>query len=248
MNYDGRLSMFDKTEYVIEMKLGSAFLEPVRDTYNVKDAYGNLLGYAKKQRLKLWPKFWFEGTDGTRMGEIRSSKKGYGVYDAQNQLRATIREKQKQRSPSKKKKSLLGVILFVAGLPVAMFAFVLYLVTLSLGFFVIIFVGAVLTALGMYYLFSTYEEPEWLVEDPDGQQLAEIKQVGKFFAEYQVLTPDGDIIANIHKKRGLSAFRYSYSIDITRQVLDSLFIISYAILRADRDKAITSAASTPSGF
>jgi hypothetical protein len=58
--------MFDKTQYVIEMKLGSAFLEPVRDTYNVKDAYGNLLGYVKKQRLKF--NFWFEGTDGTRMG------------------------------------------------------------------------------------------------------------------------------------------------------------------------------------
>ena len=233
--------MFDKTQYVIEMTLGSSFFEPVRDTYSVKDAYGNLLGYAKKQRLKLWPKFWFEGTDGTRMGEIRSSKKRIEVYDAQNRLQATIKEK--PRSPSKKK-SLLGVILFVgiilfaAGLPA-------YMVTLSLSFFVIAFLGVALAVLGGYYLFSTYERPEWHVKTPEGKRLAEIKQVGKFFAKYQVLAPDGDVIAHIHKKRGLSAFRYSYSIDITRQVLDPRFIISYAILRADIDKGITSAAPTP---
>lgn len=95
------------------MKLGSAFLEPVRDAYNVKDAYGNLLGYVKKQRLKS--NFWFEGTDGTRMGEIRSSKKGYEVYDAQNQLRATLI--QKQPSPGKRKSFLLGIVLFLVGLP-----------------------------------------------------------------------------------------------------------------------------------
>ena len=76
-------------------------------------------------------------------------------------------------------------------------------------------------------------------------QLTETKEVGKFFAEYQVLTPDGRVIAHIHKKRGLSAFRYSYSIDITRQVLDPRFIISYAILRADIDRGITSSAPIP---
>ncbi len=173
--------MFNEKQYIIELKLAGALFRYVRDVYNIKNGYGDVLGYVKKQRLKLWPKFWFEGTDGTRMGEIHTSKKGYAVYDTQNQLRATIREK--PRSSSNKKKSLLGVILFVAGLPVAIFGFILYLVTASLGFLGIIFVGAALATLGIYYLFSTYEEPEWRVEDSAGQQLAEIKDVGKLFKE-----------------------------------------------------------------
>jgi len=81
--------MFDKTQYVIEQKL-VAF----KDTYGVKDANGNLLGYVKKQMLSLGPKFWFEGTDGSRLGEIRGGmllREKFEVYDAQNQLRATIK-------------------------------------------------------------------------------------------------------------------------------------------------------------
>ena len=241
IGYDGRLSMFDKTQYVIEMTMGSRLVPFSRDTYSVKDTHGNLLCYAKKQRLKLWSKFWFEGTDGTRMGEIRSSKKGDEVYDAQNQLQATI--KKKPRSPTKK--GNLGAILFIAGLTVAMLGFVLYLTSLLTSWLVVIFIGVALAVLGGYYLFSTIKKPEWRVEDPEGEQLAEIKEVGKFFAEYQVLTPDGSVIGHIHKKRGLSAFRYSYSIDITRQVLDPRFIISYAILRADMDKSISSSAPIP---
>jgi hypothetical protein len=85
--------MFDRTQYVIEMTLGGRLVPFSRDTYSVMDTHGNLLGYAKKQRLKLWPRFWFEGMDGTRTGEIRSSKKGYEVYDAQNHLQATIKQK-----------------------------------------------------------------------------------------------------------------------------------------------------------
>jgi len=241
IGYDGRLSMFDKTQYVIEMTTGSRLVPFSRDTYSVKDTHGNLLCYAKKQRLKLWSKFWFKGTDGTRMGEIHSSKKGIEVYDAKNQLQATIEVK--PRSPTKK--GTLGGILFIAGLAVAMLGFVLYLTSLLTSWLVIIFIGVALAVLGGYYMFSTIKKPEWRVEDSEGEKLAEIKEVGKFFAEYQVLTPDGSVIAHIHKKRGFSAFRYSYSIDITRQVLDPRFIISYAILRADIDRGITSSAPIP---
>ena len=66
-----------------------------------------------------------------------------------------------------------------------------------------------------------------------------------FFAEYPVLTPEGAVIAYIHKKRGLAGFRYSYNIDITRQVFDPSIIISFAILRVDMDKTLSSATSTP---
>lgn len=139
----------------------------------------------------------------------------------------------------------LRAILFIAGLFVAMLGFFGYLTSLLTSLLIIIFIGVALAFLGGYYMFSTYKKPEWRVEDPKGEQLAEIKEVGKFFAEYQVLTSDGNVIAHIHKKRGLSAFRYSYSIDITRQVLDPRFIISFAILRADIDRGITSSAPIP---
>lgn len=81
--------MFNGAQYVIEKKLVT-----VRNTYSIKDVNGNLLGYIKKQFLgSIRAKFWFEGPDGTRQGEIRYGKLGsgkYEVYDAQNQLRATV--------------------------------------------------------------------------------------------------------------------------------------------------------------
>jgi uncharacterized protein YxjI len=72
--------VFDRTQYVIEKKLVT-----FRDAYGVKDVNGNLLGYIKRNS-----KFWFEGMDGTRQGEIREVGGTYEVYDAQNQLRATV--------------------------------------------------------------------------------------------------------------------------------------------------------------
>jgi hypothetical protein len=179
--------------------------------------------------------------DGTRLGEIHSSKKGDEIYDAQNQLRATIKEK--PRSPTKK--GNLGAILFIAGLIVAMLGFFAYMTLLLTSLLATIFIGATFAILGGYFLFSTSEKEEWRMEDPEGKHLAEIKEVGKFFARYKVLTPEGSVIAHICRKLGLSAFRYSYSIDIKSQVLDPRFIISYAILRAARDKAISSAAPIP---
>ncbi len=234
--------MFSKTQYVIEMKLGSAFFGPARDAYNVKDAYGNLLGYVKRQRFKN--NFWFEGTDGTHMGEIRSSKKGYEVYDAQNQHRTTLI--QKPPPPGKRKWLLLGLVLCTVGIPMAITVFMgLVLIGiegLPFGFFeglsITVF-GVALTVIGIIFSFSSLVRPEWRVEDPEDQQLAEIKLVGKFSKEYQILTPDEGIIAHIHKKRGLAAIRYSYSINITRQILDPRSIISFTVLMAYMDRSIT---------
>ena len=238
------IEVFHKKHYIIEMKLGGAFLDPLSEVYNVKDANsGSILGYVKKQKLKLWPKFWFEGTDGTKMGEIHSSMTAYKFYDARKQLRATIIEK--QRSPRNKKKSLLGVVLFVSGLPLLILATVLYYhTTFSPSFFAAVFVGLTLTGFGVYCLVSTFKKPEWYVENHEGQKLAEIKDAGRFLKEYQVVSPDGAVVAYIHKKRGLSAFRYSYSIDIISEVVESRVIIGFTILMADVDK--TMATSAPS--
>jgi len=77
--------VFDRTQYVVERKLLTVLT--LGETYGVKDVNGNLLGYIKKKG-----KFWFfEGVDGTRQGEIRARLASpYEVYDAQNQLRATV--------------------------------------------------------------------------------------------------------------------------------------------------------------
>jgi uncharacterized protein YxjI len=75
--------VFHRTQYVVEKKLLT-----VRKTYSVKDVNGNLLGYIKGNKKKIW----FERMDGTHQGEIRykNSTGPYEVYDAQDQLRATI--------------------------------------------------------------------------------------------------------------------------------------------------------------
>jgi uncharacterized protein YxjI len=85
-----RKNILDKTKFLIEKRR----LTP-RPTYNVKDENGTLLGYYKAQMLK--PDYWFEGIDGTRLGEVRSVGKRYEVYDTQNQLKATIRPASGQR-------------------------------------------------------------------------------------------------------------------------------------------------------
>ena len=80
--------MFNRTQYVVEKTLLT--LLGLGRTYRVKDVNGNLLGYIK---MAWWKeKFWFEGMNGTYQGEIRyeNSFGPYEVYDAQNQLRATI--------------------------------------------------------------------------------------------------------------------------------------------------------------
>ncbi len=76
--------MFDKTQYVIEKKLRT-----LRPTHNVKDANGNLIGYIKSHMFK--PISWFEETDGTRLGEIRSKRMQYEIYDAENQPKAIVK-------------------------------------------------------------------------------------------------------------------------------------------------------------
>ncbi len=78
------MNILDKTQFLIEKKRLT-----LRPTYNVKDENGTLLGCFKAQMLK--PNYWFEGTDGNLLGQVRSVGHRYEVYDAQQQLRATIR-------------------------------------------------------------------------------------------------------------------------------------------------------------
>ena len=67
---------------------------------------------------------------------------------------------------------------------------------------------------------------EWWMEDAQGQQIAKVK--GNYSEhEYQILTPDGSVIAQIHKK--WVTIRDSYNIEITRLDFDTFLILSYVI-------------------
>lgn len=111
--------MFDRMQYAIEEK--TSYVPGRRETYEVKDISGNLLlGYVKKQRGR--GNFWFEGTDGTRMGEIRYvGAHTYTVYDAQNQLRGTMRPVVRA---SEERRWRRGLILLLSGLPMVLLGLV----------------------------------------------------------------------------------------------------------------------------
>ncbi len=78
--------------YIIEQKILT-----IRDTYGIKDTSGNLLAYVKKQFLTWGPKFWYEASDGSRLGEIHGKiltiRPTFEIYDAQGQLRAAVKKK-----------------------------------------------------------------------------------------------------------------------------------------------------------
>lgn len=241
--------MFYKTRYVIEPKLAATFAVPfARDTYSVKDRNGNLLGYfKKKKRIFGGGEFWIEGTDGTRQGEIHTSRNRYDIYDVQNQLRGTIR-----KAPSKKEESrrfLLALIL--AFVPMLVFvAFIILSLATSGGalasnlptevLLIFVFSCGGLTMFGLF-LFAylahkgRFGKPKWFIEDSEGRQLAE----GNDFSlsrHLKILTPDGSIIARVRTKRGLPLSRH---INITRQGFEPLLIVSYTVLMAWRAKEAT---------
>jgi uncharacterized protein YxjI len=67
---------------------------------------------------------------------------------------------------------------------------------------------------------------EWLMEDPNGQQLAKVE--GDFARHnYRIAAPSGGIIAQIHKK--WASIENSYGIEILRQDFDPFLILSYTI-------------------
>lgn len=153
-------------QYLIEMKLAA-----LRDTYGIKDKNGNLLGYVKKQVISWGPKFWFEGTDGTRHGEIHGKlltiRPTFEIYDSYNQLKGVVKKKMMK------------------------------------------FLGS-----------------EWWMENPLGLEVMRAKgNVMKH--DYQLLTPDGKTLAQVHKK--WASIRDSYCIDVLQPDYDRLLILSYII-------------------
>jgi uncharacterized protein YxjI len=67
---------------------------------------------------------------------------------------------------------------------------------------------------------------EWWMEDAQGQQIAKVK--GNYTEHnYQILAPDGSLIAQINKKWVTT--RDSYNIEIARPDFDPFLILSYVI-------------------
>ena len=244
MTYVWTLSMFDRTQYVIERKQSatSVFLGGFAGvTFEVKDADRNLLGYFKKQERLAEGEFWIEGTDGTRLGEIRAPKMGYTIHDAQGQLQATVKEVPARKEESRR--GLLAIILAV--MPVAAIPAVLLLSLAVPGFsqmletsvFIFFIIGCVgLTCFGLvlYAYLATkgrFGKPKWLIEDPEGRQLAE----GNDFllgSRLEILAPDGDEIARV--KGSVISLKPSYRVNISSQDFDPLLILSYTVVMAYR--------------
>jgi hypothetical protein len=83
---------FRETNYIVDQKILA-----IRDTFAIKNTSGNVLAYVKQQLVSFGPKFWFEGTDGSRMGEIHGKvlaiRPTFEIYNPQGQLQAVIKKK-----------------------------------------------------------------------------------------------------------------------------------------------------------
>src|SRR6266851_3438285 len=78
--------------YIIDQKILA-----IRDTFAVKDRSGNLLAYVKQQLLSFGPKFWYEDTNGQKLGEIHGKvltiRPTYEIYDAQVHIFSKLKKK-----------------------------------------------------------------------------------------------------------------------------------------------------------
>jgi uncharacterized protein YxjI len=85
-------SPFAGNEYIVEQKILT-----LRDTFGIKNTAGNLLAYVKKQIVSFGPKFWFEGPNGERLGEVHgkvlSVRPTFEIYGEQGTLLAAVKKK-----------------------------------------------------------------------------------------------------------------------------------------------------------
>jgi len=86
------LAMLENREFIIDQRLLS-----VRNTYVVKDKYGQQLGFIKQEFVSLGPKFWFEDNAGVHLGEVDGKvvtvHHEYEIKDKDGQVRARVKKK-----------------------------------------------------------------------------------------------------------------------------------------------------------
>ena len=238
--------VFD-TSYIIELE--TAILHPsTKGSYNIKDVKNRHLGSIKIREASLE----FEGENGTPLGEMRPTDNGIEVSDAQNQLRGSIKQKRYLSGDEERFKIsriirfppiLVGILLFVAFGLMIMLNNLASLPIFSDSFFFICFIGGfVLTFIGIIFLeiktAIEVSQIKCMIENSEGQQMAEARQASRFKETYQIINHDGELIARINKKRGLqAAFRNAYSIDVLYPSFDPFLILSYAVKIAQRYRA-----------
>lgn len=88
----GLVPQLSTNAYIIDQKILA-----IRDTFAVKDRNGTLLAYVKQQLVSFGPRFWYEDTNGQRLGEIHGKiltvRPTYEIYDAQGQMVAQVKKK-----------------------------------------------------------------------------------------------------------------------------------------------------------
>ena len=86
------MSMLDHKEFIVDQRLLS-----IRNTYVVKDRFGEQLGFIKQEFVSLGPKFWLEDNAGAHLGEIDGKvltvHHEYEIQDKDGQVKARIKKK-----------------------------------------------------------------------------------------------------------------------------------------------------------
>lgn len=86
------MAMLENREFTIGQRLLS-----VRNTYVVKDKYGQELGFIKQEFVSWGPKFWLEDNAGVHLGEIDGKvvtvHHEYEIKDKDGQLRGRVKKK-----------------------------------------------------------------------------------------------------------------------------------------------------------
>jgi len=86
------LGMLENREFIVDQSLLS-----IRNTYVVKDRYGQQLGFIKQEFVSWGPKFWLEDNVGVRLGEIDgkvvTAHHEYSIKDKDGQARANVKKK-----------------------------------------------------------------------------------------------------------------------------------------------------------
>lgn len=87
-----KVGLLEGKEFTIDQRLLS-----VRNTYVVKDRYGEQLGFIKQEFVSLGPKFWLEDNSGEHLGEIDGKvitvHHEYEIKDKDGQVQARIKKK-----------------------------------------------------------------------------------------------------------------------------------------------------------
>lgn len=173
--------------------------------------------------------------DGVSLGEITHvSGNLFKVCDAQKKTLGTIRQEKIRRKERRRGLFILLLALIFGPISIAL------AVTLLTQNILVLFVGAASTFLGMFllaYLHSkaTFGRPKWLIKNSSGRLLAE---AGDFSLgrHIDVVEPDGKVVSQIEKKRGLTAFRDRCIVDISDRDIDPFLILCHTVISVSRAK------------